>query len=716
MRTKILSLIALTPLYLGATGAAIENGAVRIEVSGENGSITHVLDKRSNTDYIADPEHARLFRLLVPRQDYPTRRVESSEQKVDSIKLADGVLTIHFTKLQISPHQYVAGAREIPEPVLNTEATVTMRLEGEHVHLGLVVANHGPEQITDVAFPWIAGLTRKSEGRQAHVILPSLGQRSFSQTADFVVAARAKSYPALLAASWMNYEFEGKGFGIEARSAPEAQDALISLNEDSLARNSPHSWGESGIAYLAWNFYPHIAGQQRWEAPEVILHVHGTDWRTMASEHREWYRQHFTPTRSDAFDRSIGFATYRLKREDNTVNWTYGQLPKLADEAKSAGIANLVIDGWREREGNWNSGPFDEVADPRMGGGEKLKSLIETLHRQGVEMAFAFHPTMVNTASIQYAQTAYRWTIKTRIDGNQIAPNFTYITYDYPYEDYSIHYWAQLDPSSPATDFLLQEARRMRDEYGFRNLFLRGVGLATHLSYRRYNSVPPQRVYVDGYARFLGGLKKIFPHGMLLTEGMNDLVNPYASAGYTWTQSENPDILALSIPWTPFSNDVEALDYDQANASFARKVLINLIVDGGDGSVGRYPEFARHLKALQALKEATQPYYAEAEFRDREGLKPGNLDSEVVAAVFDNETDHKTGLVLANLADTRKKVTVGFTSKEVPQEGHLYRLNGRSEYVALQPEATVDLGPYEVAVLGIDRDGKSERSVTARTR
>ena len=714
MRTRILTLLAMTPLYL--RGAVMENDVVRIEVSPQNGSITHILDKRSNTDYIAEPDHARLFRLLVPRQDYPTRRVESSEQKVDSIKLADGVLTIHFTQLQISPHQFVAGAREIPEPVLNTEATVTMRLDGDHVHLGLVVVNHGPEQITDVAFPWIAGLARKSGGRQAKVILPSLGQRAFSQTADFVVAARAKSYPALLAASWMNYEFEGKGFGIEARSAPEAQDALISLNEDTLARNSPHSWGESGIAYLAWNFYPHIAGQQRWEAPEVILHVHGTDWRTIASEHREWYREHFSPARSAAFDHAIGFATYRLKREDSTVNWTYDDIPKLAEEARSAGISNVVIEGWREREGNWNPGPFAEIADPRMGGGEKLKSLVETLHQQGVELAFAFHPAMVNTASDQYAQTAYRWTIKTRIDGNQIAPNFTYITFDYPYEDYSIHYWALLDPSSPATDFLLQEAQRLKDEYGFRNLFLRGIGLATHLSYSRYNSVPPQRVYVDGYARFLGGLKKMFPDGMLLTEGMNDLVNPYSSAGYTWTQSDHPEILALSIPWTPFSNDVDALDYDQANASFARKILINLIVVGGDGSVGRYPDFARHLKALQALKEATQPYYADAEFRDREGLKPGKADSEVVAALFENERDQKTGVVLANLAEARKKVSVSLAWNEIPKQGHLYRLDGRRQEIEIQPETTIELGPHEVVVLGIDRNSEPGRSTAVRTR
>jgi hypothetical protein len=42
------------------------------------------------------------------------------------------------------------------------------------------------------------------------------------------------------------------------------------------------------------------------------------------------------------------------------------------------------------------------------------------------------------------------------------------------------------------------------------------------------------------------------------------------------------------------SNDVEALDYAAANTNFTHKLLTNLIVDGGRGTVGDYPEFAAH--------------------------------------------------------------------------------------------------------------------------
>jgi hypothetical protein len=337
-----------------------------------------------------------------------------------------------------------------------------------------------------------------------------------------------------------------------------------------------------------------------------------------------------------------------------------------------------------------------------MGGGARLKSLIESLRQQGVELAFAFHPTLVNTAAEQYKKEAFRWTVRSRVQGNQISTSYIMVAQDYPFQDYTAHYWAQIDPASPATDYLLQEAKRLKEEYGFRNLFLSGVGLPSFLSYNQNTAVPPQKTYAVGYARFLGGLKKIFPEGLLIMEGFNDLVNGYSSAGYTWSQNEGAEILAFSIPWVPFSNDVEALEYGEANASFARRILINLIVDGGDGTVGRYPEFAQHLKALQSLKEATTPYYAVAEFRDHEGLKKLTADSGVIVSVFNNRASKQVGVVLANLSDQKKKVSLELDLPATQPKGQLFRLTGRQEEVELAPPVSVELESNEVTILGID--------------
>jgi len=265
-----------------------------------------------------------------------------------------------------------------------------------------------------------------------------------------------------------------------------------------------------------------------------------------------------------------------------------------------------------------------------------------------------------------------------------------------------LHYWAEIDPASPATEFLLREAKRLRHEYGFRNLFLEGVGQRSFLSYNQNDALPPQKVYEAGYKRLLGGLRELFPEGLLLMEGFNDLVNQYGSGGYTWSQIENAEVLAYSLPWMPFSNDVEALDYDKANASFARKILINLIVDGGRGTVGRYPEFAQHLKALAALKEVAGPYYAQAEFRGHEGLKKLDPGAEAVVSVFSNTATGQTGLVLASLGNQPRVVSLALDLRGKRSKGHLYRLSGEQKEIELTPNLTVGLAAYEVAILGIE--------------
>jgi hypothetical protein len=165
-----------------------------------------------------------------------------------------------------------------------------------------------------------------------------------------------------------------------------------------------------------------------------------------------------------------------------------------------------------------------------------------------------------------------------------------------------------------------------------------GVGQRAFLSYNRHTGATPQSAYVTGYAKLLGGLREIYGDGLLLNEGINDLVDRYGDGAYTWNQSQDPAVLAYSVPWTAFSNDVEALDYAAVNTAFVHKMLANLVVDGGAGTVDEYPEFAAHLQALQALEAATREYYGEAEFRDHDGLKSIASDTGIVTAVFVHPT------------------------------------------------------------------------------
>lgn len=703
LRALLVVSFLLLPLRLPAMddSVALENDSIRFEVSPQTGAITRIFDKRNNTEYVESQAQTRLFQLVLPCPGNLARQIVSTDQKPVSVVVADGALTIKFENLQILQKTYLfqAGEMDSPQPKLPIAVTVTFRLQGEHILSSIEIENHSLERITDVVFPRLDHLPTTSGNRPFEVVLPSLSDKKLTAGPEFLFGERAKTYPALLATSWLNYQADDKGIGIEIQSSPVSQEGLVAMAANGLvAANRP----AGGLRYIGWNFYPHIDGMSSWKSPPIILHVHNSDWHTIAAEHREWYRTQHSPKRVTAFDDAVAFSTYRLKTDNNTINWTYDDLPKLAEASAKAGIRNLVIDGWREREGPGNPSPFGEYPDARLGGAERLKAVNKKLQQSHVNLLFAFHPAYINTATDYYKTEGVRWTVRTRREIEQMQPQFTFYTFDYPYEEEIAHFWGVVDPSLPVTDKLLQDAQRLRDEYGFRNLFLRGVGLQSYLSYNKEDVVAPQKVYEVGYERFLGGLRELYPNGMLLMEGFNDLVNPYGDGGYTWVQNTDAEVLAYSIPWTPFSNDVDALDYDQVNLSFARKVLINLLVDGGDGTVERYSQFAQHLKALQSLKEATAPYYAQAEFRDHDGLKKIDTEAQVIVSVFENATPKKRGIVLANLSDQKKKAALELDQSS-GMKGRLFRLAGQQTEIALS-QLSVELAPHEVVIVGIDSD------------
>ncbi len=694
-------LLFSTLLGCVATAQVVEDSDLRLEASSQTGSIIHLFDKRNQTEYITDEKAVRLFELLIPNTTNYSRRIVSWNQQAASVQTTGDRIEIRYDGLQPDQEQYRfgAGVVHVPEAQLPIAADVTLQLQGDHILVRMHIQNKSLVLITGVVFPYIGGLPSKSGADSAKVIVPSLSQRVFSNTLGVLSGQKALRYPGLLATTWLNYQVGSKGVGIEARSGLDAQDAYFSMSPGPFQEGSAYR-GRDEFPFIGWIQYPHIGGQTEWTSPEMVIHVHGSDWHTIAAEHRDWFRAQNQPKPGTAWQQAIGFATFLLKQDDNTILREYSDLPRLAEQTGKAGIHRLVIDGWRKQEGISNPAPYGEIADPRLGGGAALKPVIADLQKKGTDLLFAYHSALMNVRQDHYPPEHAFWAVKTRRDGTQIPVDYTFETVDYPLGITGYHYWIEIDPTSAATDYLLSEARRLKQEYGFQNLFLKGIGQRAFLSYNRYQGVAPQDVYATGYKEFLGGLQETYSDGLLLNEGFNDLVNPYGNGAYTWDQTHDTEILAYSVPWTYFSNDVEALDYEAADTSFAHKALLNLIVDGGQGSIADYPEFAKHLLALQQLKAATTPYYANAEFRDHDGLQKVTDPPGTVVAVFINRADQKSGIVLANLTGQNK--SAGFElAASTAMRARVFPQGAIGE-IDLSKPVSLELTPHQILILAID--------------
>ena len=723
-------------LASGVEAQSLENEDIRVELSPDTGSITRLVDKHSGTEMITDAQQASLYQLMLPPIGERTRRILSWQQEASVVQVDPAQLEIRYAALQPDEAQYIfgSGVTHFPEPLLEVRAVVSLRLDGPHVVGRVNIENGSRETIPGVAFPVLGGLAPAAEGKVAQIVLPSLSQRVFARTLGAFTGERVNRYPAMLAASWLSYESGSLNLGIEARSELDAQDAWFALEEGHFEPGSAYR-GRYRHPFIAWVSWPHIAAQSEWTSPELWIHLHDGDWHMLSAEHREWYRARLDPgadkgaykgaykrankRTGDRWRDSLGFATYQLKRDDNTVDWTYSDLDQLAEFAAHAGMDRLVIEGWRAVEGAGNPAPRGEIADPRLGGPANLKAANERLAARGVELLFAFHPALLNVFADAYPSSDALWAVRTSRQADQIPVSFLAHTFDYPSAINTGHLMIEIDPTSGASDYLLGEAARLQAEYGMRNLFLKGVGQRAFLSYSRNRGTAPQDIYRSGYERLLGGLRGIFPDGLLLNEGFNDLVNRYGDAAYTWDQGHDAAILPYSVPWRYLSNDVEALDYAAANASFAHKALINLVVDGGRGHVAGYPEFARHLLALRDLKRSSAPCYADAEFRDREGLRKVAAPEQVVVSTFRNPESGALGVVMANLGSDAASVSFELDTEGSAGSTKLFRQHADAgeQHPVGGALLGAELQPFEVALyclesaVGIANGGQDDETV-----
>jgi hypothetical protein len=278
--------------------------------------------------------------------------------------------------------------------------------------------------------------------------------------------------------------------------------------------------------------------------------------------------------------------------------------------------------------------------------------------------------------------------------------DFIYHTFDYPESIDAALYRVEIDPASQGTPMLLAEARRLRNDYGFRNLLLKGLGQQAFLSYNGQHGVEPQKVYPTGFARLLNGLRSTYGDGLLIAEGANDLVSPLTDGAYTWDQTRDGAVLAFTLPWQAFTQDVEALDYAAANTAFVLGMLPNLIVDGGSSSVENYPEFAEHLRRLGALRSAAAPYYRDAEFRDHDGLSDVKSDAGIVVASYLNPGSKQRGIVIANLTD--KKGSAQLRIDELDRARNVRILPEGANQRTVAASTALSLEPYEVLLIALD--------------
>jgi hypothetical protein len=189
-------------------------------------------------------------------------------------------------------------------------------------------------------------------------------------------------------------------------------------------------------------------------------------------------------------------------------------------------------------------------------------------------------------------------------------------------------------------------------------------------------------------------LREHDPEGIMIGEGFTDMTAQYCDGFWNWSQLRFPEIIRYSVPWMPYSHEIDANEYGDVNVCFANRILLDLKIEGGDGILSDFPEFSSHLKKLANLKNRLGRAYIDGLYRDEEGIEV-SPEGAIVAKVYREQHGRGICVVAVNTADRKVDASVHFLH-EIRAGIRVHSLRGDDTEVPGTGAIDLRLNPYEV--------------------
>jgi hypothetical protein len=256
-------------------------------------------------------------------------------------------------------------------------------------------------------------------------------------------------------------------------------------------------------------------------------------------------------------------------------------------------------------------------------------------------------------------------------------------------------------------EYFLETVKRMAQRYGFGNTQLDQISEKMLVCYNAaHGHATPDRGMVDGLCELLPETRRLIreanPEGVVVSECLNDFTGQWCDSSWDWNLLlPFPDPIFYTLPWLMGSHEIDALEYGEVNKAFAYKLHLDMKIDGGDGMITRYPEFAAHVKRNAELRRRVAEYYSLADFRGEEKLRVKG-EGTALAKVYHNREAGKAGIVVAEIS--------GAATAAVLEHDWLTGVAPIRVYSNMNPVESVgdpgvlhlQLLPYEVKVACLD--------------
>jgi len=685
----------------------LDNGHIIIEIERENGRILRFDHQSLDIRLVQEPRLAENFRIMLPLPYLRAHYILGKEQKLTDVKVENNRCQLTWDGLD-SPH----GHFEI-------RLTQTITLDGDDATFSMEVENRSPYIIEEIFNVALGGMSNFSEREDWRLHWANWGGQG-SEWAFYDVFPGSylgpsnpvwtAMYHKELSMPWVslynaktrrgvyigNHDREVRHSMVFAQMFPST--VYRHAQTSGINSNVAQGWPDPAIAgdkpigvTLSWNNFPFLKQNESWSGPPIVFHFHDGIWWDAADYFRDWYDTHTTLDKSDSWlSYEDAWQSTIISYPDDQIGFRFADLPKVAADAKAAGINVIQIDGWDI--GGLDRGYPQYLTDPRLGTWEDFEKAISECAEMGVYVLVFSNLQWINIETDWFKDELHRYAMRDPHGNIRGGMGWEYNT-SLGQQSQPIYRMVQANMMKPEIQQIIVDQLMNIVRLGAPGTQIDKLGAMWELDYSPDSPLPTDRATMQGV---LDSIKAYYeqsraanPSFRIASEVHWDRIMPYVDAAYArFFNINHMPTYEHTFPEYRSSCCITGdFDFGLVNNSLRFGHIINVEARCIHGTAADVPELGR--------------YVAEA-LRTRRALRDVLWDSRVIEPLdVQIEGDVMVGLHESRLNNRQALVLNHFKPEEVSAKvTHLKRSGAATLYRPFKTPESVTLP----ATISVPRD------------
>lgn len=686
----------------------LRNGRITISFDPDDGTIRCFGHDTLGVELVGEPRLRENFRLLVPLPYWRGHYILGRDQRLSDVTIQGSTARLVWQGLQSRQGRF------------DIEVTLTVTLERDDAIFQIEIGNHSPHVIEEVYTPALGGLANFAEQDEwilHHADGVGKGQewlvyKEFPGTyLGPAYPVWQRPYPQSLIMPWIDLYNRRTRRGVYVGNhdlEPRWSTPFGQLFPGTTYRKRGQEWpaptavgGEPVGMTLAWVSFPFVQPGVRYLGPPIVFHFHEGTWYTAADYYRSWFLQHWPLDKRDSWlAAEDAWQSTIISYPDDTIGYRFADLPRLAQDARAAGINVLQIDGW-------DIGGIDRdyplyTPDPRLGTWADLVGALEACRAEGVRVLLFSNLHVANIETNWFQRELLQYAVK---DPRGFLRNSMGWEYNTLLGLANQCEWRMvtMNPSHPGyrriiLDQLMNTARLGASGTQIDKLH----GFARDLDFSPTSPRPIDlAVQVGGLetlAEFHRQARAVRPDFCIASETHWDRTFPYVDAAYSrFFSIEHLPTIGYTFPEFRESCCVTGpVDFGLVNNCVRYRHIINVEARCLHGSIADQPQLARYVAETLRLRRQLRPVLWDSRLVEPLGVELSH-DGTVKYSVHHSLETSRKAVVLNHFEERIQRGRLAIP-EATRSNAVLYRPFKRPEEVRLPVDLTVDVDEVVVVV------------------